>query len=340
MASDGRDRGDAPSDRPCRVARACRSAPTRASERWCSTADGSTVAEGFHRGAGTPHAEVDALHAAGDRARAATVVVTLEPCNHQGRTGPCAEALIAAGVGTGRGRSARPHAEGAGRRRASARRRRRRRGGRARRRCRAAINPRWTFAQDHQRPFVTWKFAATLDGRSAAADGTSQWITGPDARADVHRLRAECDAIMVGTGTVLADDPQLTVAVTERRASAAPSASRCGSSSASVTCRPTRASSTMPPTPRRRLATTRRCVLEQVYESGRQHVWLEGGPTLAAAFLRAGLVDEVIAYVAPALLGAGRQRRRRTSGSRRSPTSARFTITDVDAGWRRRTDSP
>jgi len=172
--------------------------------------DGVTVAEGFHRGAGTAHAEADALDRAGAAARGTTAVVTLEPCNHTGRTGPCAEALAAAGVArvvfaqedtnpVATGGSATLRAAGidveAGLLRDEAR----------------AVNSSWTFAVEHGRPFVTWKFATTLDGRSAAADGSSRWVSSRAARLDTHRLRGQCDAILVGTGTVLDDDPALTV---------------------------------------------------------------------------------------------------------------------------------
>jgi diaminohydroxyphosphoribosylaminopyrimidine deaminase/5-amino-6-(5-phosphoribosylamino)uracil reductase len=167
-----------------------------------------------------------------------------------------------------------------------------------------AVNSEWTFAIDHRRPFVTWKFAATLDGRSAAADGTSRWITSPEARADVHRLRAECDVILVGTGTLLADDPRLTVrdgdGVSLRRS-----------------LQPLRAVLGLRPIPAGAAVTDDAAdtvhlatrdphhALAMLYGRNRHHVWLEGGPTVTAAFLREGLVDRVVAYVAPLLLGSG-----------------------------------
>lgn len=287
--------------------------------------DGTTLGEGRHRGAGTPHAEVDALSAAGDRAVGATVVVTLEPCNHEGRTGPCSEALIAAQVArvVVAQPDLTPQAQGGVRRLRDA-------GIEVEEGVladeAAAMNPWWSFAQDHQRPFVTWKFAATLDGRSAAADGTSQWITSDEARADVHRLRAQCDAVMVGTGTVLADDPQLTV--------------RLGEVSLPADRQPRRiivGERDLPADARvfdeaaRTLVVASRdpaLVLEQAYENGCQHVWLEGGPTLAAAFLRASLVDEIVAYIAPALLGSGRSAVG-DLGIETIDDMARFTISDA-----------
>jgi diaminohydroxyphosphoribosylaminopyrimidine deaminase/5-amino-6-(5-phosphoribosylamino)uracil reductase len=165
-----------------------------------------------------------------------------------------------------------------------------------------ALNDAWTFSFVHGRPKVTWKFAASLDGRSAAADGSSRWITGPLARADVHQLRAECDAILVGTGTVIADDPALTV----RRPD--------GSTTGRQPLRAVMGLRETPETARVRdgagptlLLATRDPLqaLKELAEHEVHHVWLEGGPTVAAAFIGAGLVDEVIAYLAPVLLGAG-----------------------------------
>ncbi|HET9861340.1 MAG TPA: bifunctional diaminohydroxyphosphoribosylaminopyrimidine deaminase/5-amino-6-(5-phosphoribosylamino)uracil reductase RibD [Nocardioidaceae bacterium] len=265
---------------------------------------GGILAEGYHRGAGTAHAEIVALEEAGDRARGATAVVTLEPCNHTGRTGPCARALVQAGIGRVVFAQSDPNPAAAGGAvtlraagvevahglsAAAARR----------------MNPVWTFAVEHGRPFVTWKFATTLDGRSAAADGTSRWVSSAAARRDTHRLRAECDAILVGTGTVLVDDPQLTVRDDEDRPlprerqllravmglREIPGDRRILDDAAETVVLKTR-------DPREALA--------QLFARDRHHLFLEGGPTLAAAFLAAGLVDEVVCYVAPMLLGAGR----------------------------------
>jgi diaminohydroxyphosphoribosylaminopyrimidine deaminase / 5-amino-6-(5-phosphoribosylamino)uracil reductase len=273
-------------------------------------ADGSRAGEGRHEGAGTPHAEVAALARAGTAARGGTAVVTLEPCNHTGRTGPCSQALLDSGVVRvvyGREDDVAPAAGGA----ASLA----RAGVEAvlvpdddlRRRCEALVAD-WALARRLGRPVVTWKLASTLDGRVAAADGTSRWITSAAARADVHRLRAEHDTVLVGTGTALVDDPALTVrsadgvlaarqplrAVMGRRA--LPEGSRLAQALAD----PVTAGSVL-------IIDTRepKDALQQLWDAGRRHVLLEGGPTLAAAFWHAGLVDRVIAYVAPVLLGAG-----------------------------------
>jgi diaminohydroxyphosphoribosylaminopyrimidine deaminase/5-amino-6-(5-phosphoribosylamino)uracil reductase len=263
--------------------------------------DGSVVAEGYHRGSGTLHAEVDALARAGAAARASTAVVTLEPCDHTGRTGPCSVALVEAGVRRVVFAQADPNPVAAG--------------GAARLRAAgvdveggvladeaATVNEEWTVVVTAGRPFVTWKTATSLDGRSAAADGSSRWITGPTARADVHRWRALVDAVVVGTGTVLADDPALTVRDADGRpAERQPLRVVVGR-------RP------VPPGARVLDGTTETLVLatHDLDEVGKelvardvQHVLLEGGPTLAGAYVAAGLVDRVVAYVAPVLLGSG-----------------------------------
>jgi diaminohydroxyphosphoribosylaminopyrimidine deaminase / 5-amino-6-(5-phosphoribosylamino)uracil reductase len=263
--------------------------------------DGSEIAEGFHRGAGTPHAEAAALAEAGESARGATAVVTLEPCNHTGRTGPCARALIEAGVVRVVFAQPDPNPVAAGGAQALQEAGVQVDMGLLEREARR-LNRAWTFALEHGRPFVTWKFATTLDGRSAATDGTSRWVSSQPARVDTHRLRAQCDVMMVGAGTVEIDDPELTVrdeydearphqplrAVMGERD--LPADKRIFNERAETVQLRTR-------DPHEALA--------RLHALGRRHVFLEGGPSLAAAFLTAGLVDEVVTYVAPMLLGAG-----------------------------------
>ncbi len=283
--------------------------------------EGRTVAEGHHRGAGTAHAEADALARAGESARGTTAVVTLEPCNHTGRTGPCAAALVAAGVRrvvfaqadanpVASGGAAHLRAHGleveSGLLEAEAR----------------ELNRVWTFAVEHQRPFVTWKFATTLDGRSAAADGTSRWVSGRAARRDTHRLRALCDTMLVGTGTVAVDDPLLTVRDEhERPLPHQPLRAVMGERDLAPDRRLLAPVAGAPESLHLRTRDPR-VALAELFARDRQHVFLEGGPTLAAAFLRAGLVDEVVAYVAPVLLGAGRS------------AVADLGITTISDAWR------
>jgi len=263
------------------------------------------LGEGWHRGAGTPHAEVAALadaRARGLDVRGATAVVTLEPCDHTGRTGPCSVALLEAGVARVVVAVPDPNPAAAG--------------GAARLRAagvevvlgveeaagRALLGP-WLVAVERGRPHVTLKLAATLDGRVAAADGSSRWITSPEARAHAHALRGEVDALVVGTGTALADDPALTARAADGALAAhqplrvvvgtrdLPAGGRLAGPGGEVLHLRTR-------DPREALAT--------LHAREARRVLVEGGPTLAAAFLRAGVVDEVHAYVAPVLLGAGR----------------------------------
>ncbi|MBF5081602.1 bifunctional diaminohydroxyphosphoribosylaminopyrimidine deaminase/5-amino-6-(5-phosphoribosylamino)uracil reductase RibD [Quadrisphaera sp. INWT6] len=269
---------------------------------------GEVLGEGWHAGAGTPHAEVAALADAAARGRGTTgctAVVTLEPCRHTGRTGPCTRALLAAGVArvvvgapdptpVAGGGAAELTAAGVPARLAD---------DPALRAEAAELLRPWARAHRHRRPLVTWKYAATLDGFSAAPDGSSRWVTGPVARADVHARRARHDAVLVGTGTALADDPALTV----RDADGAPlphqplrvvvglrdlpaGAQLLDGSAETVHLR------TRDP----------REALGALWDRGVRSVWLEGGPQLAAAFWRAGLVDDVVAHLAPALLGGGR----------------------------------
>jgi diaminohydroxyphosphoribosylaminopyrimidine deaminase/5-amino-6-(5-phosphoribosylamino)uracil reductase len=266
-------------------------------------ADGTPVGEGATAAPGGPHAEVTALVRAGERARGGTAVVTLEPCAHTGRTGPCADALLAAGIA--RVVVAVPEPTelavgGADRLRAA--------GvdvvlGVEQAEAEAGALASWLTGVREQRPFVVWKVAATLDGRVAATDGTSRWITGEQARAAVHRLRATCDAVVVGSGTALADDPQLTVRDTDGRnverqplrvvvdrRDRVPATARVLDGAA-----PTHVSRAASPAD----------LLAELFDRDVRRVLLEGGPTLAAGFLREGLVDEAVIHLAPKFLGSG-----------------------------------
>lgn len=264
--------------------------------------DGAVLAEGWHRGSGTPHAEVDALSKLpAGAATGATAVVTLEPCNHTGRTGPCALALIEAGVarvvyalddpgavsggGAQRLRDAGVAVES----------------GEAATEVEALIRT-WLTAQRLGRPHITVKWAQSLDGRAAADDGSSQWITGPAARADVHRRRAEADAIAVGTGTLLADDPALTARDGDTLYPHQPIPVVIGA-------RETPADAAVHRHPHAPLFYDTHdlsAVVADLHTRGLHTLFVEGGPTLASAFLAAGLADRVLAYVAPVLLGGQR----------------------------------
>ncbi len=264
---------------------------------------GDVLARGWHRGAGTPHAEVDALSKLGaDAARGATAVVTLEPCNHTGRTGPCAEALIDAGVARVVYAVADPgdHSSGGADR------------------LRAAgvevvggvlegdgehLLHSWLTVQQLGRPHVTVKWAQSLDGRAAASDGTSQWITGAAARADVHLRRADADAIVAGTGTVLTDDPALTA----RREDGTLFDTQPRPVVVGTRAVPQEARLRQHPRPfMQDEGEDLPDLLDRLRQLGAHRVFVEGGPTLAGSFLRAGLVDELLVYVAPTLIGGDR----------------------------------
>lgn len=289
----------------------------------CVIAHGDDVAgEGWHRKAGEPHAEVFALQAAGERAKGATAYVTLEPCAHTGRTGPCAEALVAAGVArvVAAMRDPFPQVDGAGFDRlraagiavqsglmeAQARR----------------LNRGFLSRIERGRPWVRVKLATSLDGRTAMANGDSKWISGEPSRRDVMRWRARAGAILTGAGTVLADDPSLTVRFGDDTPFEPPLRVVLDPGLATVARGHVReggaptlyvhAAEAKPPrgveVPRVVAPATGsnfdlRAVLELLAQRGINEVHVEAGATLAGAFLAAGLADEVLLYVAPVLLG-------------------------------------
>lgn len=250
--------------------------------------DGS-VADGATEPPGGRHAEIVALDAAGAAARGATLYSTLEPCVHTGRTGPCVDAIVEAGVARVVFGIDDPDPAVAGR---------------ARGRLeaagvaveigveRAAIEEQLAPYLVHRRtgrPFVVLKLAATLDGRLAAPDRSSRWITGAEARADVHRLRAESDAILVGAGTVRADDPSLTVRDADGDD---PVRIVLGSAPPDARVRPCR-----------EMTGELGDVLARLGDDGIVQLMVEGGAGVAAAFHHAGLVDRYVVYLAPKLLG-------------------------------------
>ncbi|SDL73552.1 diaminohydroxyphosphoribosylaminopyrimidine deaminase / 5-amino-6-(5-phosphoribosylamino)uracil reductase [Corynebacterium mycetoides] len=257
-------------------------------------AAGSLIATGATSPAGGPHAEVNALAAAGERARGSTAVVTLEPCNHTGRTGPCALALADAGVDTVIYLTADPNPVAAGGAQYL-----RSRGVTVRYEPQRveALQP-WLRSVRHGRPSVTVKFAASVDGFTAAVDGTSQWITGPAARGHVHEDRCLRDAVIVGTGTVVADNPSLTARWPD------------GIERERQPRRVVVGTRTVPEGNLSRLGfeqyATPEGALDALWESGARDVLVEGGATLTTSFFRLGAVDRVQAYVAPLLLGDGR----------------------------------
>jgi diaminohydroxyphosphoribosylaminopyrimidine deaminase/5-amino-6-(5-phosphoribosylamino)uracil reductase len=288
---------------------------------------GQVIGEGFHERAGEAHAEVAALDEAGEAAAGATAYVTLEPCAHHGRTPPCADALIAARLGRVVVAMADPNPDvnGAGLRRLAeagiavsaglmadeA----------------AEINRGFVCRMTTGRPWVTLKLGASLDGRTALANGTSKWITGEAARADVQRLRARASAIVTGSGTVVADDPMLTVRdprfdlrgrrplrVVLDTALRTPSASQLLSFAGSTLILTRDAQSPLAVPLREAGARVEQvpgscqgldleAVLTRLAELECNEVLVEAGPTLAGEFVRQGLVDELVVYMAPVLLG-------------------------------------
>lgn len=280
------------------------------------------VGEGWHVRAGEPHAEVHALRAAGDRTRGATAYVTLEPCSHHGRTPPCADALIAAGVARVVCAMQDPNPQVAGQGIA---------------RLRAAgiavesglmeaaareLNVGFVSRMTRGTPWVRSKIAASLDGRTALANGVSQWITGAAARQDVQQLRARSCAVLTGIGTVLADDPQLNVRIaTERQPLRVvldstlrmPPAARMLQSGKVLVCTASRDADKRAALERQGVevlllanASGRvdlQAVLRELARRGINEVLVEAGRKLNGALLQAGLVDELVLYLAPQLLG-------------------------------------
>jgi diaminohydroxyphosphoribosylaminopyrimidine deaminase/5-amino-6-(5-phosphoribosylamino)uracil reductase len=274
-------------------------------------AAGKIVAEGWHEGAGTPHAEIMALQnlrkklsldADATLPTGFTAVVTLEPCNHTGKTGPCADALIAAAISRVVFAANDPGEASSGG---------------AEKLARAGVEviegiledeaeeliQIWKTATKNQRVFVTVKWASTLDGRTAANDGTSKWISGEDARFDVHSRRSRIDAIAVGTNTIEIDDPELTartpdgtlyehqpmrVVIGMRRLDGA---KRVFSNEAETLRFETHDLDQ---------------VTRDLFRLGHRHLWVEGGAELASAFIRAGLADQLLIYLTPNLLGGRR----------------------------------
>ena len=268
-------------------------------------AEGGVVAEGYHQGSGTKHAEIVALEALAQKLEGApiphdyTLVVTLEPCNHTGKTGPCAEAIVAAGVRKVVFASTDP-GENSG-------------GGSATLVnagveviggvLQAEANEQgrvWLTSKKHGRPFVTLKWASSLDGRAAAADGSSRWISSAASRAETHVMRNQVDAILVGTGTVLADDPELTARRIDGSLydhqplrvvlgeTSIPAGFRVYNEDAETVFLNTHSI---------------HGALAELQSRGVKHVLVEGGPTIASKFIKFGLVDEYQIYLAPKLLG-------------------------------------
>ncbi|WP_155860861.1 bifunctional diaminohydroxyphosphoribosylaminopyrimidine deaminase/5-amino-6-(5-phosphoribosylamino)uracil reductase RibD [Corynebacterium timonense] len=256
--------------------------------------DGEIIATGGTSPAGGPHAEIHALRRAGGRARGASAVVTLEPCNHTGRTGPCTDALVNAGVARVVYLTADPNPEASG-------------GADYLRRSGVevehvptrvdALQP-WLTSVRRGRVSVTAKFAATTDGFTAAPDGTSQWITGAEARRRVHEDRALRDAILVGTGTVLADNPSLTARHPD------------GSLMRRQPRRVVVGTREVPEGNLTRLGFERyaspREAMQALWDTGARDVLVEGGAGLLSSMFEIGVVDRVQAYLAPMLLGGGR----------------------------------
>jgi diaminohydroxyphosphoribosylaminopyrimidine deaminase/5-amino-6-(5-phosphoribosylamino)uracil reductase len=313
--------------------------------------DGESVGEGFHARAGEPHAEVLALRQAGAKARGADVYVTLEPCCHHGRTGPCTEALKAAGVGRVFAAMEDPNPKVAGQGLAALRAAGIKAAAGLMDAEAAQLNRGFVSRVTRGRPFVTLKLAMSLDGRTAMGSGESRWITGEAARADAHRLRAEAGAVMTSVETVLADDPELTVRLvdtarqpdrivldTQLRTPLDARVWDAGARRIAVSVRP--------PADRMEalrargvevalVATTRDSRVDLVSALATlgamevNEVLVESGPRLAGALLQARRVDELVLYVAPSLLGSEARALAQLPGLDRLDQRLRMRFTDA-----------
>jgi diaminohydroxyphosphoribosylaminopyrimidine deaminase/5-amino-6-(5-phosphoribosylamino)uracil reductase len=308
--------------------------------------DGRVVGEGWHERAGTPHAEVHALKGAGDAARGATVYVTLEPCSHHGRTPPCAEALVDAGVARVVAAMTDPNPLVAGRgisiltlagicaevglMEAEAR----------------ALNPGFVSRMTRGRPWVRLKTASTLDGKTALANGASQWITGEAARADVQHLRARACAVLTGSGTVLADNPRMNVRDfdigrqplrvvvdstlrTPANAAILPALVACHHAEPAARAALEAAGAEVIELPAAAGRVDIAALLARLAQRGVNELHVEGGAALNGALLAAGLVDEWIAYVAPMAVGDAARGLFAVPPLTALADAARFRIADV-----------
>ena len=263
---------------------------------------GNVVGEGFHDRVNSPdHAEVVAIKAAGAKTKGATIVVSLEPCNHTGNTGACVQAIIDAGITTVVFAVADPNPVAAG-------------GADALRAAGVTViegllkdeaafsNRAWLMKIKKNRPFFTWKVAATLDGKVAAADGTSKWITNKVSRADVQVLRRQADAILVGTNTVIADNPHLIPRGEFAGFASNPIRVICGEQELP------KDSAVFDSAAQTVIVKSKDLdvLVEKLNELGVNHVFVEAGPTLASAMVDHCLMDELVIYQAPTFLGTGK----------------------------------
>ncbi len=261
-------------------------------------ADGTLIADGFHnRKVSIDHAEVVAIKKAGSAARGATMVVSLEPCAHTGTTPPCVQAIIDAGITKViyAVKDPNPIAAGGAQKLADA-------GIIVEHRESADlefVQRAWLHKEKTGRPLMIWKVATTLDSKVAASDGTSQWITGPESREDVQELRAQSDAILIGTNTALVDNPHLIPRGHEAR----PVRVICGEQEVPAT------NKVFDDEARTVLVKSKSIpeLIKVLSDEGFNQVLVEAGPTLGSALMASGKIDELIVYQAPKMLGAGKE---------------------------------